>query len=718
MVRVCVFPSCCNKMTSWTTFSFHRLPLRNLELLKLWLVALKIDPNTPVEALRRADHRVCSAHFATEDFFPARPQKEGRKVQRLNLRKNAIPMAAADTMEGQNPLTERTGKEIRREEEKKEEAMQDKEPQNARRVKEEQTCEADDVSVVIIPGLTDDGQTETERRAMLPQLVTGGFIKPEPEQCEIDRHGDNSRTSAMTEEEEEQPIVRILKQEAEDMAWETSSHWDTQGQETGNGDDSFLQTKSIKAEPERCEIGCHGATEEEGPIVRTLKREAEDMTWEMSSHSDSQEQETGKGDDSSLLVVVKDSRPVKLLRCPCSCETGSAPCEHVAAWLDRMSHTSQVEVVVVPPADSFSEAVRTSYKPGEMADKSRRPSDRMVVVSSRPRERKMEECWRSSLWGGDIGDPLDLSARLVEVYSSFSSDEAPLISTMGISTEAPLVDSAVGKVPFGSVLSYQLPAERPLRTLLHADAPPRPLLPLEGYRLEPTELSCELTERQQLNLISLAMSLGAARETEAATRGWDSSLERHRAEKQRIDSSWFLEVCRVRGQKSAQNLAERMMNCCQQASEAKTTLELRQVAVEGHCLELEVNHYPCGVLVHPDIPWMVSSPDGLIYDPGAQPTFGLLEMECTSVSSYTDCSCIEVQDGTPVLKPTHPYYWRIQGHLLVSGLEWCDFLLYSREDMLIQRIRRDVAVIKEIRAKVDHFFFKAYLQKTSLLSLN
>lgn len=90
--------------------SFHRLPLRNADLLKLWLVVLKIDPNTRVEALRRADHRVCSVHFAPEDYFPVRAKKEGQKVQRLNLRKNAVPMVA----EGSTDTTEVMHSEVSR----------------------------------------------------------------------------------------------------------------------------------------------------------------------------------------------------------------------------------------------------------------------------------------------------------------------------------------------------------------------------------------------------------------------------------------------------------------------------------------------------------------------------------------------------------------------------------------------------------------------------
>lgn len=143
----------------------------------------------------------------------------------------------------------------------------------------------------------------------------------------------------------------------------------------------------------------------------------------------------------------------------------------------------------------------------------------------------------------------------------------------------------------------------------------------------------------------------------------------------------------------------------------KRGLELEPTAVEEYCQQQEVNHYPCGFLVHLDAPWMGSSPDGLIYDPEAQPVFGLLDMKCPNVRSYVDCPYIKLQDGTPGLKLTHAYYWQIQGQLLISDLEWCDFVVYSQEDLFIQRFQRDNAVIKEIGEKADYFFFYVYLWK-------
>ncbi len=40
----------------------------------------------------------------------------------------------------------------------------------------------------------------------------------------------------------------------------------------------------------------------------------------------------------------------------------------------------------------------------------------------------------------------------------------------------------------------------------------------------------------------------------------------------------------------------------------------------------EVNHYPCGFLMHPDAPWMGSSPDGIVYDPKGSLCLALLKV--------------------------------------------------------------------------------------------
>lgn len=90
------------------------------------------------------------------------------------------------------------------------------------------------------------------------------------------------------------------------------------------------------------------------------------------------------------------------------------------------------------------------------------------------------------MWG-ELPDPDVL--KVDEVYKDFSADIAPLITTMAISADVPLVDSAFGKLQEGSPISYQHPVPVSRVEIRHPDAPPPPPLPVDGYRLEPT--SCQ-----------------------------------------------------------------------------------------------------------------------------------------------------------------------------------------------------------------------------------
>ncbi|XP_051276598.1 zinc finger protein 3 homolog isoform X4 [Dicentrarchus labrax] len=66
MPHACAVKTCTNKAKTGAALSFHRLPVREPERLKLWLFALNIDVNTPQDELKK--YIVCSEHFAQEDY--------------------------------------------------------------------------------------------------------------------------------------------------------------------------------------------------------------------------------------------------------------------------------------------------------------------------------------------------------------------------------------------------------------------------------------------------------------------------------------------------------------------------------------------------------------------------------------------------------------------------------------------------------------------------
>uniref|UniRef100_A0A671V656 YqaJ viral recombinase domain-containing protein n=1 Tax=Sparus aurata TaxID=8175 RepID=A0A671V656_SPAAU len=330
----------------------------------------------------------------------------------------------------------------------------------------------------------------------------------------------------------------------------------------------------------------------------------------------------------------------------------------------------------------------------------------MVILSARPKERRLVDGIRSNLYKGVSSALPELSTlRVDEVYGDLPSNVAPLITTMAITNNVPLVDSKFGKVQQGSVLSYHLPTKMVPNTRPHSDAPSPPQLPLSNYCLGPSTCSFVYSEHQQLHMMSMATSFETAHKVENSTKKQSSCAEWHQLRRLRITSTKFREGCHTRGETSAENLAKRLLRPSHQTADTRRGLDMEPAAVEEYCRAREVNHYPCGLLIHPDAAWMGSSPNGIVYDPKEQPEFRLVEIKCPNVLSYVDCPYIKISEGTHTLRKSHAYFWQIQGQLLISGLEWCDFVVYTQEDMFIQRISRDKDITATIKEKIDHFFF-------------
>ena len=76
------------------------------------------------------------------------------------------------------------------------------------------------------------------------------------------------------------------------------------------------------------------------------------------------------------------------------------------------------------------------------------------------------------------------------------------------------------------------------------------------------------------------------------------------------------------------------------------------------------------------------------------PPLGLLEIKCpftykdltpSEASLNQDFYC-EMVDNKIRLKHSHKYYAQVQGQLALSGLTWCDFVVYTHAGLNIERI--------------------------------
>ena len=62
-------------------------------------------------------------------------------------------------------------------------------------------------------------------------------------------------------------------------------------------------------------------------------------------------------------------------------------------------------------------------------------------------------------------------------------------------------------------------------------------------------------------------------------------------------------------------------------------------------------------------------------------------------------SC-EAVNGHCKLKRNHAYFAQVQGQMGVSGASWCDFIVYTKKGISVERIAFDPAYWAELRQKL------------------
>lgn len=122
------------------------------------------------------------------------------------------------------------------------------------------------------------------------------------------------------------------------------------------------------------------------------------------------------------------------------------------------------------------------------------------------------------------------------------------------------------------------------------------------------------------------------------------------------------------------------------------------------------NHvHDCGFMVNPEFPFIGATPDGIVCDDGQS---GIMEVKCpfsirdwtieTALESYARKSTLflEKKDNEILLKRNHAYWYQVQGQLLVSGAKFCDFITFTRQDLVIERIYPDVNTMSMMLEKL------------------
>ena len=102
-------------------------------------------------------------------------------------------------------------------------------------------------------------------------------------------------------------------------------------------------------------------------------------------------------------------------------------------------------------------------------------------------------------------------------------------------------------------------------------------------------------------------------------------------------------------------------------------------------------------------PELAASPDGIVFDPQDHDRYGLLEIKCPKmlenkfISDFPNILskkqlqqfCLVKENDIIMMKQKHPYFSQIQMQMGVTGLKFCDFVVWSSKETFVTRVRFD-----------------------------
>ena len=121
-----------------------------------------------------------------------------------------------------------------------------------------------------------------------------------------------------------------------------------------------------------------------------------------------------------------------------------------------------------------------------------------------------------------------------------------------------------------------------------------------------------------------------------------------------------------------------------------------------------------GLIIEPLYPFMGASPDAVVSCTCCG--HGVLEVKCPF--TCTDKDFLSVAMTTPMqeddneelkLKIDHAYYYQVQMQMKFAHAQYCDFVVWRKDDFIVDRILPDVSFINDALAKANIFVKTALL---------
>jgi hypothetical protein len=418
-----------------------------------------------------------------------------------------------------------------------------------------------------------------------------------------------------------------------------------------------------------------------------------------------------KNDPPHHLSLVFKSVPTTILKSDCSCKAGSGQCSHILGLLYTLCHYQKLGLKTVPCVKSKTSMPQTWHIPQRLEGIHPEAVDDIHVQKITTAKRKRTDGVKSKFYC-PIQQPIPYQSILHlfhENLNPFDTQFSTLLPPPSKIDSIETVDSKVGPVPKGSLLSYQqeivINGEHGIiNNHAFPSYPEYPLPTLEK------NFNAVLSLGEQNVYDGLLISQTDSYDIEQNTIEQSKSPYWNSARKHRITSSNFKRVCSRK--KDFDTLADNLLKGSKiQTAAMKFGIQHEQEAAESYASITGNNVFKAGLLINPSCFHLGTSPDRKVIDPNATPIYGLLEIKCPSADSITNLKYLTLVNNSYKLKTSHDYYYQIMGQMGLTGALWCDLYIWCRDDFHLERIHFVPEKWQEMKQKLDIFYFNYYLPK-------
>ena len=461
------------------------------------------------------------------------------------------------------------------------------------------------------------------------------------------------------------------------------------------------------------------------------------------------------------LALVKSSNKIRYAFCPC--EAGKVgTCSHMYAVMKLVAKWVLDELKTIPVQEACTSRPCLWSVPQSRGRIEKQPVFNITMKAPKPntfdrekpntcdreKEKKKSKGIKTTLYDARSSftrvnnKPTDDRKKLMNLMSALKNENPAIPALSAFNMHASHVESRFGAMPLGSVVATQLPlvasdfvfycsfnlCSNPSMNFFNF-----PSFPLVQNIDLIADYLVSLSIEEKKVVDKLMVSDNYIKHIEESTRLQTASSEWFRQRKHRITASINNKMHSIKTDRGLTTLASKIVNDLKDTNKVlerkmafgryHEPIAIQQyekyMSSKQHCVQVEQS----GLVIDKTNFVFGATPDGKIIDLSEPCPYGILEVKCSEeyqsnsprdIIYISKTSCLEQIGDKIQLRKDHSYYSQIQMQLGVTTQSWCDFVLYTKKGLVIDRVRYDHEHWKMLQNRLARFYFKFMLPEIVL----